>query len=92
MILKIKGRTLSFKVIDQIGEDTYYLQCNNNRAYAFLTKEDGYSLFSWEKEFPWEREVIKIVEVESVSLPYGYRMCGRELRDDLPHGARYYFK
>lgn len=90
MTLKVNGKVLNFEVIDQIGEDTDYVRCKENGAYAFVTKKDGYNLFSWEREFPWEREVIYVEEVKSVRLPYGYRMWGGELRDDLPHGARYY--
>lgn len=86
MKFKVNGKILHFEYVSEGFDNTIYVKCKENGKYAFLYREEGILL--WDGELG--TEAVEIKEVESARLPYGYRMWGGELRDDLPHGARYY--
>ena len=81
-----KGKTYTFDVIN--AEETrcgtmWWSKCRENGKMAWLDA-NGIQ-FDGEKRF----EAQKLTETR---IPVGCQIWGKETRDALPHGARYYMK
>lgn len=80
------GKTYTFDVMEanetRLGT-VWYGKCRENGRYAWL---DGKGIqFVGENRF-------EATKLEETQLPVGCKIWGGEIRDALPHGARYYMK
>lgn len=81
------GDCFSFEILSEhqtVKGIMYYAKCRENGHFTWL--DNSGIQFEGSRRF----EAAEVVNHDSVRLPYGYMIWGGEMRDKLPHGARFY--